>query len=168
MLHVTRSMLYESMARQFNTRRDKPKEKPEYDQKLLDAARVTRVVAGGRRFRFRTVVIVGNRKGRVGVGVAKGQDMTLAVEKAASKGRKKIITVPIKNETIPYEVSAKYGATKVLLKPAPVGKGIVAGGAVRVICDLAGISNISSKILSRSKNKLNIAKATIEALKKLK
>lgn len=156
-----------SMARQF-INKGKPKEKSEYEQKLLDAARVTRVVAGGRRFRFRTVVVVGNRQGKVGVGVAKGQDMTLAVEKAAAKARKRIISVPIKSETIPYEVTAKYGATRVLLKPAPVGKGIVAGGAVRVICDLAGVRNISAKILSRSKNKLNIARATMEALKQLK
>jgi small subunit ribosomal protein S5 len=156
------------MARPFNRSKDKPKEKPEYEQKLLDTRRVTRVVAGGRRFRFRVVVVVGNRQGKVGVGVAKGQDMTMSVEKAAARARKKIISIPIKAETIPFEVRAKFGSTKVLLKPAPVGKGIVAGGAVRIICDLAGISNISSKILSRSKNKLNIARATMKALQQVK
>lgn len=148
--------------------KEKPKEKPEFEQKLLDTARVTRVVAGGRRFRFRTVVVVGNRKGRIGIGVAKGQDMTLAVEKAANKARKNLVNIQTKDGTISYRVEAKYGAAKVLLKPAPVGKGIVAGGAVRSICDLAGIDNISAKILTRSKNKLNIARATMEALKKLK
>ncbi len=154
------------MARQFN--REKPKEKSEYDQKLLDVARVTRVVAGGRRFRFRVVVVVGNRQGKVGLGVAKGQDVTLSVEKAAARARKRIMNVPIKSATIPYEVKVKYGAVKLLLKPAPVGKGIVAGGAVRAICELAGISNISAKILSRSKNKLNIAKATLKALSSMR
>lgn len=154
------------MARQYN--KAKPKEKSEFEQKLLDTARVTRVVAGGRRFRFRTVVVVGNRKGKVGVGVAKGQDMTLAVEKAANKARKNLMNIQTKGETISYQVEAKYGSAKVLLKPARVGRGIVAGGAVRAICDLAGIGNISAKILTRSKNKLNIARATIEALKKLK
>jgi len=149
--------------------REQPKkEKSEYDQKLLDVARVTRVVAGGRRFRFRTVVVVGNRKGRVGVGTAKGQDVTSAVEKAANQARKKIISISLKGGTIPYEIQSKFGATKVLLKPASVGRGIVAGGAVRTICELAGIENITSKILSRSKNKLNIAKATLKALEKLK
>lgn len=155
------------MARQFNSK-NKPKEKSEYDQKLLDVARVTRVVAGGRRFRFRTVVAVGNRKGKVGIGTAKGQDMSLTVEKAASKARKNIINVQLKKDTIPYEIEAKYGAVRVLLRPAQVGKGIVAGGAVRVICELAGIGNVTAKILTRSKNKLNIAKATIAALKELR
>lgn len=154
------------MARQYN--REKPKEKSEFDQKLLDVARVTRVVAGGRRFRFRTVVVVGNRKGKIGLGTAKGQDMSLAVEKAATKARKNAIMIQTKGETIPFEVTAKYGAAKVLLRPAPVGRGIVAGGAVRVICDLAGIGNVTSKIMTRSKNKLNIAKATLDALKKLR
>jgi len=154
------------MAKQYN--REKPKEKSEFDQKLLDVARVTRVVAGGRRFRFRTVVVVGNRKGKIGLGIAKGQDMSLAVEKAATKARKNSIMIQMKGETIPFEVTAKYGAAKVLLRPAPVGRGIVAGGAVRVICDLAGIGNVTSKIMTRSKNKLNIAKAALEALKKLR
>jgi len=152
------------VARQYN--REKPKEKSEFDQKLLDVARVTRVVAGGRR--FRTVVVVGNRKGKVGLGTAKGQDMSLAVEKAAVKARKKAVIIQTKGDSIPFEVEAKYGSARVLLRPAPVGRGIVAGGAVRVICDLAGIGSVTSKILTRSKNKLNIAKATLEALKKLR
>ncbi|PIZ69797.1 MAG: 30S ribosomal protein S5, partial [Candidatus Portnoybacteria bacterium CG_4_10_14_0_2_um_filter_44_20] len=146
---------------------ERSKEKPEYEQKLLGVDRVTRVVAGGRRFRFRVVIVLGNRNGRVGTGVAKGQDVSMAVEKAVLQAKKNIVAIVTKNETIPYEVEAKFGSVRVLLKPAAVGRGIVAGGAVRTICDLAGIKNISAKILTRSKNKLNIAKATIKALGQL-
>jgi len=148
--------------------RRQEREKSEYDQKVLDVARVTRVVAGGRRFRFRTVVVIGNRAGKIGIGVAKGQDVTAAVEKAVVDAKKNLIIVSIKDATVPHEVSAKFGAARVILKPAQRGKGLVAGGVVRVICELAGIENISSKVVSRSTNKLNNAKATIEALKKLK
>lgn len=131
-------------------------------------ARVTRVVAGGRRFSFRATVGVGNKKGKIGVGVAKSVDVSQAVEKAVSDARKNMMVLPIKEGTIPHEVSAKYASARVFLKPAPKGKGLVAGGAVRVICELAGIENISAKILSKSTNKLNNARATLEALKKLK
>lgn len=155
------------MARQFNAR-GKTKEKSEFEQKMLDVARVTRVVAGGRRFRFRIMAAVGNRKGKVGIGMAKSQDMSQGIEKAGHQARKRVMNVLIKDGTIPYEVDAKFGATKLILKPAPVGRGIVAGGVVRILCELAGIENISAKILSRSKNKINIAKATLKALKKLK
>jgi len=147
----------------------KPKEeKQEFESKLLDVARVVRVVAGGRRFRFRVVVVVGNRQGQVGVGVAKGQDVTLAVEKATRQAKKCLIKVPIIEGTIPYPIEAKYASAKVLLKPGAKGRGIVAGGAIRVVCDLAGIDNISAKILGRTGNKLNNARATIKALKQLK
>jgi len=125
---------------------ERSKEKPEYEQKLLGVDRVTRVVAGGRRFRFRVVIVLGNRNGRVGTGVAKGQDVSMAVEKAVLQAKKNIVAIVTKNETIPYEVEAKFGSVRVLLKPAAVGRGIVAGGAVRTICDLAGIKNISAKI----------------------
>ncbi|OGZ35341.1 MAG: 30S ribosomal protein S5 [Candidatus Portnoybacteria bacterium RIFCSPLOWO2_01_FULL_43_11] len=143
-------------------------EKTEYESKLLDVARVTRVVAGGRRFRFRAVVVIGNKNGKVGVGAAKGQDVTSAVGKATAKARKHLIKVHLLSGTIPYSVEAKYGSAKVLLKPAPRGRGLVAGGAVRVVCDLVGIESISAKILGKTKNKLNNAKAAIEALKSLK
>ena len=143
-------------------------EKTEYEQKLLDVARVVRVVAGGRRFRFRVVMIIGNQKGKVGVGVAKGQDVSLAVEKATAKAKKHLIEIPLLKGTIPHQVEAKYGSAKVLLKPGRPGRGIVAGGAVRVICNLAGIENISAKIIGRTSNKLNNAQATIKALKNLK
>lgn len=143
-------------------------EKTEYEQKLLDVARVVRVVAGGRRFRFRVVMVIGNQKGKVGVGVAKGQDVSLAVEKATAKAKKHLIEIPLLKGTIPHQVEAKYSSAKVLLKPGRPGRGIVAGGAVRVICNLAGIENISAKIIGRTNNKLNNAQATIKALKKLK
>lgn len=148
--------------------RTREKEKSEFDQKVLDVARVTRVVAGGRRFSFRATVVVGNHQGKVGVGIAKGLDVSQAVEKAAADARKDLLVVPLKEKTIPHEVFAKYASAKVLLKPASTGKGLVAGGAPRVICELAGIENISAKILSKSTNKLNNARATIEAFKKLK
>jgi len=126
------------------------------------------VTEGGKKLRFRAVVVVGDKKGKVGVGVDKGRDVAQAVAKALRQAKKNMIDVVIVDDTIPHEVMAKFGASKVFLKPQQKGRGLVAGGAVRVVCDLAGIKNISSKILSASKNKLNNAMATIEALKKLK
>ena len=155
------------MGRQGGRQRN-DKEKSEFDQKVLDMARVTRVVAGGRRFSFRATVGLGNKKGKIGVGIGKGLDVSQAVDKAVSDGKKNMIVIALKEGTIPHEVAAKYGSARVLLKPAPQGRGLVAGGAVRVICALAGIENISAKIISKSTNKLNNAQATIEALKKLK
>ena len=151
-----------------NYRRKKEEKKDEFESKLLDLARVTRVSAGGRRFRFRAVVVVGDKKGKVGVGVAKGLDVAQAVEKATRLARKNLIEVPIIEDTIPHQVYAKSGAAKVILKPQRKGRGLVAGGTVRVICNLGGIRNISSKILGRTGNKLNNAQATIKALKELK
>lgn len=142
--------------------------KTEFDQQVLDLRRVARVVAGGKRFKFRATVVIGNNQGKVGVGVAKGADVTQAVEKAVSEARKNLVIVPLKKGTIPHEVSAKYSAAKVILKPAAEGRGVIAGGAVRIVCTLAGIKSISAKILGRTSNKLNNARATIEALKKLK
>lgn len=140
----------------------------EFDSKLLDLTRVTRVTAGGKYLRFRAVVAIGDKKGKVGVGVDKGLDVSQAVEKATSAAKKNLITVPIIEGTIPYDIEAKFGAAQVLIKPQKKGRGIVAGGVVRTICELAGIKNISSKIVSVSKNKLTNARATIEAFKKLK
>jgi len=149
-------------------KREWEKPKDEFDSKLLDLARVTRVAAGGRRFRFRAVVVVGNRMGKVGVGVAKGIDVAQAIEKSTRMARKNLVEVPIIKDTIPHEVFAKFGPARVLLKPKRRGMGMVAGGTVRILCALAGIKNISSKILGRTGNKLNNAMATIEAFKKLK
>lgn len=147
---------------------EQPKTEEEFESKLLDLARVTRVTAGGKKLRFRAVVVVGNKAGKVGVGVGKGRDVAQAVEKAQRLAKKNLIEVPIFEDTIPHEVQVKYGPARVLLRPQRKGRGLVAGGTVRVICHLAGLKNISSKLLSRSRNKINIARATISALSKLK
>jgi small subunit ribosomal protein S5 len=148
--------------------RRKRREEKEFDSKLLDLARVERMRAGGRRLRFRAVMVIGNKKGKVGLGVAKGLDVAQAVEKATSVAEKNLIEIPILEGSIPHEVSSKFGAAKILLKPQRKGRGLMAGGTVRVICNLAGIKNISSKVLGRTSNKLNNAKATIKALKELR
>lgn len=147
----------------------KVEEKPEFEQKLLDVARTARMVAGGRRFSFRAVVVVGNKKGKVGVGVAKGTDVSIAVDKAVRQAKKHLINIPLtEDKSIPYQVEAKYKAARVLLKPAAKGRGITAGGTIRVICLLGGIENITAKIIGRTNNKLNNARATTKALEKLK
>lgn len=143
------------------------REKPEFEQKLLDLARVTRVVKGGRRFRFRATLVIGNRKGQVGVGVAKGSDVSDSIQKAFNDAKKSMITVKIDKNTIPHSVAQKLGSAKILMKPAKEGRGIIAGGAVRAVVDLAGIKDIVSKSLGSS-NKLNVARATIAALASLK
>jgi small subunit ribosomal protein S5 len=142
--------------------------KDEFQEQVLDLRRVTRVVAGGKRFRFRATVAIGDGKGRVAVGVAKGADVAQSVEKAKIAAKKIMIKVPIKNGTIPHEVTAKFSAAKVLLRPAKQGNGLLAGGAVRTVLGLAGISDITAKCLGTTKNKLTNALATIEALKKIK
>ena len=153
--------------RRRRTFRGKPKD-DEFDSKLLDLARVSHTREGGRRLRFRAVMVVGDKKGKVGVGAASGLDVAKAIEKATRFTKKHLIEVPIVEDTIPHRVEAKFGAARVLLKPQRKGRGLVAGGTIRVICTLAGIKNISSKILGGTNNKLNNAKATIKALKKLR
>ncbi len=143
-------------------------EKEEFETKLLDLARVVHVRAGGKQLRFRAVIVMGNKNGKVGVGVASGLDVAQAIEKATFQAKKNLIEVPIVQGTIPYDTYGKYGAAEVLLKPQKRGRGLVAGGTVRIICHLAGIKNISSKLLGRTGNKINNARATINALKKLK
>jgi small subunit ribosomal protein S5 len=140
--------------------------KSEYDQKVLDIARVTRVTKGGKRFSFRTTIVIGDGKARVGLGMAKGQDVAQSIQKAFNKAKKNLITVPIINETIPYQVEAKFNSAIVVLKPSRGG--VKAGGPVRIVAKLAGIKSLTGKILSRTNNKLNIAQATIKAFKKLK
>ncbi len=139
----------------------------EFEQRIVDIARVTRVMAGGKRMRFRACVAVGNKKGKVGIGLDKGADVTIAVTKAVNKAKKQMIDVPIINSTIPHEILQKFGAAKVLLKPARKGKGVIAGGAVRIVLELSGIKNITSKILGTN-NKVTVAKATILALDNIK
>ncbi|MBI5071731.1 30S ribosomal protein S5 [Candidatus Falkowbacteria bacterium] len=139
----------------------------EFEQKILEIARVTRVTAGGKRMKFRACVIVGDKKGRVGMSVAKGTDVTAAVAKASIKAEKNLVSVPIKNETIPHAIREKFGAAVILMKPAPKGTGVKAGGAMRNVLELAGVPNVVGKILG-SKNKINNSRATINALSKLK
>ncbi len=146
----------------------KQKKVSEFQEKVLEIRRVTRVVAGGKRFSFRATVVLGDGKGRVGVGVAKGMDVAGSIEKAKRAAERAMLTVPLKeNRTIPHDVDAKYSAAKVRLKPAGQGHGLIAGGSVRAVLEVAGVKDISAKILGRTTNKLTNALATIEALKKL-
>ena len=141
--------------------------KPEYDQKSIDVRRVARVVAGGRRFSFSVAMIIGDRRGKVGVGTGKAGDISLAMDKAAKDAKKHMITIKLtKTNSIPHQVSAKSSSGIVEIIPAP-HRGLVAGSAVRNTLELAGITDVSAKIRSGSKNKLNIARATIKALSML-
>ena len=142
------------------------RKKSEYEENVIAIDRVTRVVAGGRRFRFRALVVVGNGKGRVGVGIAKGADVQLAVQKAVNVAKKKLIDVPLYNTTIPHRVTAKLSGAEILLMPASPGTGVKAGGTVRKVLDVSGIHNVMSKSIGSS-NKVNVAYATIKALQKL-
>ncbi len=145
-------------------RRGAPKPRSEFDQKILNIRRVTRVVAGGRRMSFSVAMVLGDRKGSIGVGTGKATDTALAINKAIKAAKKNMIKVPTtKNMSIPHDVMTKYSSAVLMLRPNN-GKGIVAGSAVRDILNLAGIHNVTSKITSGSKNKLNIAQATIKAL----
>ena len=138
-----------------------------FEEKVLELRRVTRVVAGGKRFRFRATVVVGDEKGQVGVGVAKGLDVVQSIEKSRSAAKKNLIKVNLKDRTIAHEVDAKFSAARIRLKPAVPGHGLRAGGAARVVLSLAGIKDITAKTLGTTSNKLTNALATIEALKKL-
>jgi len=147
----------------------RPRERSEFDQKTLDIRRVSRTVKGGRRFSFRATIVMGNKNGKVSVGIGKGADVSLAIEKATADAKRHMLTIPItKTGSISHDVTAKYSSAIVLLRPAREGRGLVAGGPIRAVAALAGIHNLTSKILSRSSNKLNNARATIEALKQLK
>ena len=138
----------------------------EFEEVVINIDRVARVVKGGRRFRFKALVVVGNRKDKVGVGVSKGQDVQTAIAKATDVAKKNLITVPVANETIPHDAEVKVSGAQVLIKPAAPGTGIIAGGVVRQVIGVTGIRNMLSKSLG-STNKVNIAYATIDALKTL-
>jgi small subunit ribosomal protein S5 len=140
--------------------------KSEFEQKVLDIARVTRVTKGGKRFSFRTTVVAGDQKSRVGMGIAKSVSVPQSIQKAFNKAKKSMITVPIVNGTIPYSIRLKYNSAIVLLKPS--SSGVKAGGSVRIVAQLCGIKALTGKLLSRTNNKINIARATIEALRKLR
>ncbi|MBP9717430.1 MAG: 30S ribosomal protein S5 [Candidatus Pacebacteria bacterium] len=142
--------------------------RPEFDQKIISIRRVTRVMAGGRRFSFSVAMVVGDKKGKVGVGIGKAGDTQLAIEKAVRDGKKHMIVVPMnKDSHIPHDVHTKYASSEVMIMPAP-GRGLVAGSSVRTVLEMAGVKDVTAKIFSRSKNKLNNARAAVEALKLLK
>lgn len=143
------------------------REQSEFDQKIIDIARVTRVMAGGKRMRFRACVALGNKKGKVGVGIAKGADVQIAISKATTQAEKNMVKVHIVAGTIPHAVVAKFKAAKVMLKPAALGTGVIAGGAVRTVLTLAGAENVVGKILG-SQNKINNVQVTLKALQMLK
>jgi small subunit ribosomal protein S5 len=154
-----------------NSRRPAPRReariKPEFDQKIVSIRRVTRVVTGGRRFSFSVGIVIGDRRGRVGVGLGKAGDTPIAIDKAVRDAKKNMIKVNMtKSGSIPHEVSAKYSSSRVTIMRAP-GKGILAGSSVRTVLEFAGVKEVSAKIFSRSKNKINNAKAAIKALQQL-
>lgn len=140
----------------------------EYEQKIISIRRVTRVMGGGRRFSFSVAMVIGDKKGKVGVGIGKAGDTQLAIEKAMRDAKKHLFVIPMdKNQHIPHDVHTKYASSEVMIMPAP-GRGLVAGSSVRTVLELGGVKDVTAKIFSRSKNKLNNAKAAIEALKQLK
>ncbi|MEN9342206.1 MAG: ribosomal subunit protein [Candidatus Parcubacteria bacterium] len=157
------------MQKDFRKREYQKKDQSGLKEKVLDLRRVTRVVAGGKRFKFRATVVVGDEKGKIGIGIGKGVDVAQAVGKAKIKATKQMLTIELKDgRTIAHEVRAKYSAAQVLIKPASVGHGLRSGGAVRSVLALAGVKDATSKCLGRTPNKLTNAWATIEALRMLK
>ena len=152
--------------RRDDRRNNAPQEPKLYEEHVINIDRVARVVKGGRRFRFKALVVVGDRKNKVGVGVAKGADVQAAIAKATDVAKKNMITIAVHKTTIPHEAEIKLSGARVLLKPAAPGTGVIAGGVVRQIIGVTSISNLLSKSLG-STNKVNIAYATIEALKSL-
>ncbi|MDP3901815.1 MAG: 30S ribosomal protein S5 [bacterium] len=144
------------------------KKKDDFKDKVLDIRRVTRVVKGGKRMRFRTALVIGDERGRVGVGLGKGLDVAQSIAKAKLDARKNVMFIKLAKETIPHEVEAKFSAARVRLKPAKPGHGLRAGGSVRVVLSLLGVRDVTAKCLGRTPNKLTNALATIEALKKFK
>lgn len=147
-------------------RRDDTPSDQQWQEEVMSVDRVARVVKGGRRFRFRGLVAVGDGKGKIGVGVAKGTDVQMAITKAVAIAKKSLVTVPLAEGTIPHEVTIKHGGARVMIKPAAPGTGVIAGGVVRVILETAGVQNVLSKIIGSS-SKINNAYATIKALQSL-
>ncbi len=148
------------------SREERPRS--EFDQKILNIRRVTRVASGGRRFSFSVAIVLGNRKGSVGVGTGKAGDTSLAIDKATKNAKKHLLKLSLtKTSSIPYEMAVKYSSARVLIMPAK-GRGLIAGSALRDVLDLAGVRDVAGKIFSGSKNKLNIARATIKALGEFK
>jgi small subunit ribosomal protein S5 len=150
-----------------DSRNHTPQEPNPFDERVVHVDRVARVVKGGRRFRFRALVVVGDRKNRVGVGTAKGADVTAAVAKASEIAKKHMITVPVLNGTLPHEATARVAGAYLLIKPARAGTGLIAGGVVRTILEVGGVSNVLSKSLGSS-NKINLAYATLDVIRAMK
>ena len=151
-----------------NRRRPRRKQEPkEFEETVIQLDRVTRVVKGGRRLRFRATVAIGDKKGRVGIGIGKSNEVVGAIKKAVTKAKKDLIQIPLYQDTIPHRIQVKYKASKILLIPAGEGTGVIAGGATRKVIELSGIKNLLSKTLGSS-NRLNNTKATFEALKSLR
>lgn len=146
---------------------DRGREPREFDQKVVEVKRVTRVTSGGKRMRFRALVVIGDHKGKVGMGLKKGADVAESVNKAINQAKKNMVTLPLINETIPHEVNIKYKASALIMKPARQGTGVIAGGAVRSVMDLAGVKNVVSKMVG-SNNKVNNVKAVFAAFKSMK
>jgi small subunit ribosomal protein S5 len=134
---------------------------------VVEVSRVTRVVAGGKRMRFRALVVIGDRKGKVGMGLRKGRDVQESVAKAVNQAKKTMISVPLINGTIPHEIAVKYKSSRLLLRPAKPGTGVIAGGAVRQVCDMAGVTNLMGKMVGSS-NKVNNVKAVFRAFTTLR
>lgn len=143
-----------------------PVEEKQYDERVVNIDRVARVVRGGRRFRFRALVVVGDHKGKVGIGISKGSDVTSAVSKAVEVAKKSFVTISIAKGTLPHEAQAKVGGANILIKPAAPGTGLIAGGVVRTVLEVVGVHNAMSKSLGSS-NKINSAYATLKALKSI-
>ena len=143
------------------------REPKEFEEKVIAIDRVARVVKGGRRFRFRATVVIGDGKGRVGLGIGKGGEVMTAIAKAIARARRNLITIPMKEGTIPHEVHVRFSGAQVMIKPASAGTGVIAGGAVRNVVEVAGIKDLLTKSFG-STNKLNNAYATIMALSQLK
>lgn len=158
------SMENQAKQRRSPMRKDISQEPKQFEEVVINIDRVSRVVKGGRRFRFKALVVVGDRKNKIGVGVAKGADVQAAVLKATNVAKKQMVTIAIEKDTIPHDAEVRHTGAHVLLKPAAPGTGIIAGGVVRQIIGLTGIRNLLSKSLG-STNKVNIAYATIDALK---
>ncbi len=148
-------------------RGDRDQARSEFSQKIIGIRRVARVMAGGRRFNFSVCMVIGDKKGRVGVGLGKANDTALAIDKATRAAKRNIVTMALtKNRSIKHNVEAKYCASVVEIRPSP-GRGLVAGSSVRSVLELAGVSDVTAKLLSRSKNPINNARAAIEALRKV-